>query len=160
MPGATIIILTTYASINCICVYKEYRRWAPNGFWSTPGGSIDAGESPLTAAIRETEEESYLKFTPEELSEPIAGKNCTYYVVYIDYVSKRDFLKKRYETPNLKPEQKEMWNMTFVPIKNLYSETRFVEDVNGKVVGLRDILFADFQRFPEILKKIQEVSDM
>lgn len=36
--------------------------------WSLPGGTIDAGESPLGAAIREVKEEVNIDLTPEELS--------------------------------------------------------------------------------------------
>lgn len=155
MPGATIVIVTTYKDTKCIVVYKEYRRWAPNGFWSTPGGTIDEGETPLDAAIRETKEEAYITLTPEQLSPPLPGKNCTYYITYIPYVSKKDFLTKRYQSPNLKETEKEMWSLTFVPIYNLRSNTNNVHDIHGKDVNLRDIFFADLKRFPEILEKIE-----
>jgi len=37
-------------------------QWQPNK-WGFPGGKIEAGETPLTAAIRETKEETELDVT-------------------------------------------------------------------------------------------------
>lgn len=39
--------------------------------WLTPGGGIDAGESPKTAAIRELAEETGLSLSQEALNEPV-----------------------------------------------------------------------------------------
>jgi 8-oxo-dGTP pyrophosphatase MutT (NUDIX family) len=160
MTGATIIITTIRKfQTPCIAVYKEYRRWAPTGFWSTPGGSIQKGESPINGAIRETEEETFIRFTPEQLSEPILGKNCTYFITYLKDIDKRHFLESRYQRSDLRPEQKEMWAITFVPIENLKGESNIVKDINNKDINLRDIFFADLQRYPEILEKIKEKID-
>lgn len=37
------------------------------GFWSLPGGHIEEGENPLSAAIRETFEETGVHTTPDEI---------------------------------------------------------------------------------------------
>jgi len=37
------------------------------GYWSIPGGHIDEGEDPLAAAIREVEEETGLRVTPDQM---------------------------------------------------------------------------------------------
>jgi 8-oxo-dGTP pyrophosphatase MutT (NUDIX family) len=39
--------------------------------WITPGGGIDAGETPLKAAVRELHEETGVLVSPEALGEPI-----------------------------------------------------------------------------------------
>lgn len=39
--------------------------------WITPGGGIDAGETPLDAAVRELREETGLIVAPDELGEEI-----------------------------------------------------------------------------------------
>lgn len=37
------------------------------GFWSLPGGHIDEGEDPLSAAIREVKEETGVSIVPEDI---------------------------------------------------------------------------------------------
>jgi len=37
------------------------------GFWSIPGGHIDAGEEPLSCALREVKEETGISIGPEEI---------------------------------------------------------------------------------------------
>ena len=40
-----------------------------NGLWTCPGGHMDAGETPLTAAIRECEEESGIVIEKSQVKE-------------------------------------------------------------------------------------------
>lgn len=48
---------------NVLALRASYKQ-----HWSLPGGIVDAGESPLTAALREVREEIGLVLTPERLS--------------------------------------------------------------------------------------------
>jgi 8-oxo-dGTP pyrophosphatase MutT (NUDIX family) len=40
-------------------------------YWLTPGGGLDAGETPAAGAARELAEETGLRVTPVELGEPV-----------------------------------------------------------------------------------------
>ena len=53
-------------------LYDEYDRvllvkanYKP--YWTFPGGVIDAGETPVTAAVRETKEETGIEISPEAM---------------------------------------------------------------------------------------------
>lgn len=47
-------------------------------FWVTPGGGIDPGETPAQAALREVEEETGLRLTPEALRGPVAERTVVH----------------------------------------------------------------------------------
>jgi 8-oxo-dGTP diphosphatase len=51
---------TPRVGIGCIPVHNNRVLLvrSRNGFWSTPGGNLEYGESPIDAAIRETREEA------------------------------------------------------------------------------------------------------
>lgn len=48
-------------------------RW-----WVTPGGGIDAGETPRRAAVRELAEETGLQVSPEQLLGPVAVRDVVH----------------------------------------------------------------------------------
>ena len=58
------------------------------GIWATTGGSVQAGEEPLSTAVRELSEELGIKVLPEELSYclTVRRKNAYCYV----YVLRKD----------------------------------------------------------------------
>jgi 8-oxo-dGTP pyrophosphatase MutT (NUDIX family) len=58
-------------------------RW-----WVTPGGGIDAGESPKAAAVRELLEEVGLSATEDELSGPVAHRRVIH--GYSDHILDQD----------------------------------------------------------------------
>jgi 8-oxo-dGTP diphosphatase len=71
------------------------RAEAPHlGLWSFPGGSVEQGESPLEAAVRETKEEVGLKIRIEGVFEVVTylpgslGEGNWSQVVIIDYLAK------------------------------------------------------------------------
>ena len=74
MPGAVIMILTCIGQIPSIVLYEE--RGREGRVYTSPGGGIDKGETPIKTAIRETVEEAYLKFPTEALSGGIKIGNC------------------------------------------------------------------------------------
>ena len=57
-------------------------------FWITPGGGVDPGESDLEAAVREVEEETGLRITPEALVGPLAERVVVH--GYSDVVTTQD----------------------------------------------------------------------
>ena len=56
--GAVVIIVSDKEEI-LILKRPSTVNWAPNK-WALPGGKLESGESPLTAAVRETKEETSL----------------------------------------------------------------------------------------------------
>ena len=71
------------------------RAEAPHlGLWSFPGGVVEAGESPLEAAVRETMEEVGLRVRVEGVFDVVTylpgelGKGNWNQVVLVDYLAK------------------------------------------------------------------------
>ena len=48
------------------------------GWWITPGGGIDPGESDVDAAVRELEEEAGIRVEPAELVGPILARRVVH----------------------------------------------------------------------------------
>jgi len=140
MTGAVIIIITYCGSIPSIVLYEERRR-GEGRIYTSPGGSIDKGETPIEAAIRETAEEAYLKFPVEALNGGVKIGNCYFWVVFINKVDRQKFLDIRFGEIKLKSVQKEMYDMTHVPLENLVDSvragSRWVVNITGKRIRLR-----------------------
>jgi 8-oxo-dGTP pyrophosphatase MutT (NUDIX family) len=140
MTGAVVMIITYYGSIPSIVLYEERRR-GEGRIYTSPGGGIDKGETPIEAAIRETTEEAYLKFPVESLNGGVKIGNCYFWSVFINKVDRQKFLNIRFGPIKLKSVQKEMYDLTFVPLENLVDSIRsgsiWVVDVFGKRIKLR-----------------------
>ena len=159
MTGACILIVCERQGIPCIVLYKEYRKWAPEGFYSVTGGSLKKGEDPILGAIRETEEESFLKFWKSDLKGHILVNNCYFWCVRFDKISRKEFLRKRFECPKmLRWEQKETWDLKMIPIsqfRNIQSE--YVKDIYGNEVKLRSIFFEEIKSEPRLLQLMESM---
>ena len=90
LVGAVVVILNKRDEV-LILKRPDTVDWAPDK-WAYPGGKIEENESPLTAAIRETKEETtldvqHLKIINLTLDSPIAPYYTRHYTgnVQIDY---------------------------------------------------------------------------
>ena len=148
-------------SIPCVVLYEE-RRWGEGIVYSSPGGSIDKGETYKEAALRETEEEAFLVVPSGLLTEKnkvIIGK-VHFWVVKLQNVSREDFIKARFCTPGLKKYQKETHDLVKVPIamfkRAVLNKDRYVTDLGGRKLKLRkafyDCLISDLR----LLEKIED----
>ncbi|RKF27144.1 NUDIX hydrolase [Micromonospora globbae] len=64
-------------------------------YWFTPGGGLDAGESPAAAAARELAEETGLRLTPAELGEPVWRETVEYPFDGVWYRQEQEFFLVR-----------------------------------------------------------------
>lgn len=142
MTGAVIMILTCLGKMPCIVLYEE-RRWGEGRIYTSPGGRIEKEETPIEGAIRETAEEAYITFPKEILGEGVKIGDCYFWAVFVEKekVSRQRFLDIRFGGTKLRPEQKEMYDLTWVPLKNLVKSVRdgsiYVVDITGRRIKLR-----------------------
>lgn len=139
----------TYAVVNgkeyvvpCIILYKEYNRG--EYVWSSGGGMKDnRDDNIIQTALRELEEETYIKLPDNllKLEDSFVYKKCRIWVVELSDIKRSEFIRIRYETKGLKREQKEMQDLTKVPIANLLSSidkgTRNTTDILGNNILMR-----------------------
>ncbi|WP_127497245.1 NUDIX hydrolase [Actinoplanes solisilvae] len=64
-------------------------------WWFTPGGGLDAGETPAEAAARELFEEVGLRVSPSELGEPVWNHVTSFTFDHTDYSQAQDFFVLR-----------------------------------------------------------------
>ena len=90
IAGAVVVVLNKRDEV-LILKRPDTVDWAPDK-WAYPGGKLEENESPLTAAIRETKEETtldvqHLKIINLTLDSPIAPYYTRYYTgnVQIDF---------------------------------------------------------------------------
>lgn len=155
-------------SIPVMVLYKEVRV-GEDWFWGPPGGSIDKGESEVECALRETEEEAYIKFERGELVEVGVCNGCYMWVVKIDNKDKRRkkmitsewFKEKRFgkDSGKLKRVQKEMHDLTKVSMLEirdaLVRGERWVVDIYGKKIKLRKVFYNELRECDELMKVIE-----
>jgi ADP-ribose pyrophosphatase YjhB (NUDIX family) len=65
-PIFTVDVFIQYQDSILMFKRSETKKAFP-GWWALPGGHIDEGENPLSAAIREAKEETGLALTPQEM---------------------------------------------------------------------------------------------
>lgn len=70
-----IIIGTGEDGVDRVLLFADTDPGIPDrGWWVTPGGGIDPGETAVQAAIRETAEETGLQITAADLIRPVATR--------------------------------------------------------------------------------------
>jgi len=128
--------------VPCIVLYKELNRGEI--VWSSGGGMRDAKDQDIIeTALRELEEETYVKLPRSKLKldESNIYKKCRIWITELSDIKRSEFIRIRYETSGLKREQKEMQDLTKVPLRNLISSidnnTRTTTDILGNKILLR-----------------------
>ncbi|WP_461107664.1 NUDIX hydrolase [Tessaracoccus terricola] len=69
--GARVLVL---AGDEVLLIADSDPGVVESGWWVTPGGGVDDGESARTAAAREAHEETGLPVSPEQLEGPVAER--------------------------------------------------------------------------------------
>lgn len=69
-PSARVVMIDEHGAVLLIEINDPLA--AKPRHWITPGGGVEAGESPAGAAVRELAEETGLVLKPDELGAPIA----------------------------------------------------------------------------------------
>ncbi|MEV0152178.1 NUDIX domain-containing protein [Micromonospora sp. NPDC050686] len=64
-------------------------------YWFTPGGGLDAGETPAAGAARELAEETGLRLRPEELGEPVWRETIEFPFDGVRYRQEQEFFLVR-----------------------------------------------------------------
>ena len=82
-PASAVVVILNKRDEVLILQRPHWIDWAPDK-WGLPGGAIEENESPLTAAIRETKEETtldvqHLKIINLTLDNPIAPYYTRHY---------------------------------------------------------------------------------
>ncbi len=72
LTGVGIIIIP--ASLTGIWMNLRTKSKDYNGFWQVPGGTVDIGETPREAAVRELEEETGIIVQPDQLVQVYTGE--------------------------------------------------------------------------------------
>lgn len=66
-----------------------------HAYWFTPGGGLDAGESPAEGAARELAEETGLRLTPAELGTPVWSETIEFPFDGVWYRQEQEFFLVR-----------------------------------------------------------------
>jgi len=78
LDGAIMVILND-ASEVLLLKRPDYVTWAPN-LWGLPGGKLEPGEDGLSAAVRETKEETTLDVrNPKKIDVSLDSAVAAYY---------------------------------------------------------------------------------
>lgn len=125
----------------CIILYNEYNHG--ENIWGSAGGMKDPEDTDIKdAALRELYEESYIKLTRNDLKgDGHLYKKCRLWIVNINNINRKDFLERRYGSGKLKSCEKELYDMTKVPlinfIRSIDQGTRTTTDILNKKIQIR-----------------------
>lgn len=112
-----------------------------SNWWVTPGGGVDAGESPVEAGARELHEETGLRVRVEDLEGPVASRVAVH--GYSDRILVQDETFFRVRVPRFDPvaahltatERERITGLEWWPLEALPEEVW--------PIGLRDIATAE-----------------
>lgn len=108
-----------------LMVYQTYRG---ETFWTFPGGSIEPGETPEAAAVREVKEEVHLDVVAVRLlhCRPRKGAEGMYYCYLGKIVAGEMSLGS---DPELKGQAQELHQASWLPLKDIASHPEVAESL-------------------------------
>ena len=70
---------------SCLLLLEQDPARPGKPYWSTVGGAVDPGETPVQAAARELREETGVAVRPDDLVGPVRERTCAYTWGGVDY---------------------------------------------------------------------------
>ena len=143
MKNAAVVILEESPQYgNSLILYSENRN--NNIFYTSPGGHVEIGETPLDGAIRELCEEAYICVPKSGFIKipPIITPQCYFWILkYRNSIDLQYFYHIRYGNYFLNKNQKEMTGITRIPvaefIKKINNPNYIIHDYQGQPINLR-----------------------
>ena len=124
--GAAVVALD---SENQVCLLRQYRHAAGGWLWELPAGKLDPGESPLTTAQRELQEEAGLHAARwESLGKIISSPGVFTEVVHL-------FLARNLSGVSANAEAHEVLEVHWVPFAKALTQARAGEIMDAKTLA-------------------------